>query len=199
VLAPVTIGIGRSLILDDVVGTLLDEYTPADLKRESTQGVLRISYRAASDSAAAPLLIGGRIYDDRGSAGTAGMQLFVYSNGESVAPGSPLVLPGAQQNLRFRTNIGFFALGDLPTPVRVTAVKQDGATAGALDFVLNETGRNGHYAQLPMSAIPGIVGEPMTIRVEVLGGSRIGAYVVTVDQISSDTVFVQGRPTRLAN
>jgi hypothetical protein len=127
------------------------------------------------------------------------MQLFVYSNGESVAPGSPLVLPGAQQNLRFRTNIGFFALGDLPTPVRVTAVKQDGATAGALDFVLNETGRNGHYAQLPMSAIPGIVGEPMTIRVEVLGGSRIGAYVVTVDQISSDTVFVQGRPTRLAN
>jgi hypothetical protein len=50
-----------------------------------------------------------------------------------------------------------------------------------------------------MLAIPGIVGEPMTIRVEVLSGSRIGAYVVTVDQISTDTVFVQGRPTRIAN
>jgi hypothetical protein len=187
------------LILDDVVGTLLDEYTPADLKREDTQGVLRISYRAASDSATAPLLIGGRIYDDRGSAGTAGMQLFVYSNAESVEPGSPLVLPGAQQNLRFRTNIGFFALGDLPTPVRVTAVKQDGTVAGTLDFSLNSPGQNGHFAQLPMLNIPGIVGEPMTIRVEVLGGSRVGAYVVTVDQISSDTVFVQGRPTRLAN
>ncbi|HEX9147791.1 MAG TPA: hypothetical protein VF958_01395, partial [Thermoanaerobaculia bacterium] len=199
VLAPVTVGSGRSMVLDDVVGTVLDGYTPVDLKQESTQGVLRISYRAASDSATAPLLIGGRIYDDRGSAGTAGMQLFVYSNGESVAPGSPLVLPGAQQNLRFRTNIGFFAMGDLPTSVRVTAVKQDGTTAGSLDFILNETGRSGHYAQLPMSAIPGILGEPMTVRVEVLDGSRIGAYVVTVDQISSDTVFVQGRPTRMVN
>jgi hypothetical protein len=199
VLAPVTIGSGKSLALDDVVGSILDGYTPVELKQESTLGVLRISYRAASDSATAPLLIGGRIYDDRGSAGTAGMQLFVYSNGESVEPGSPLVLPGAQQNLRFRTNIGFFAMGDLPTAVRVTAVKQDGTAAGSFDFTLNDGSRSGHYAQLPMSAIPGIVGAPMTIRVEVLSGSRIGAYVVTVDQISSDTVFVQGKPTRLAN
>jgi hypothetical protein len=170
-----------------------------DLKQESTLGVLRISYRAASDSATAPLLIGGRIYDDRGSAGTAGMQLFAYSNGESVEPGSPLVLPGAQQNLRFRTNIGFFAMGDLPTAVRVTAVKQDGTTAGTFDFTLNDPGRSGHYVQMSMAQIPGIVGAPMTVRVEVLSGSRIGAYVVTVDQISSDTVFVQGKPTRLAN
>jgi len=201
VLAPVSIGPVHSVILDDVVGSVLARYAPAgiDLNQESTLGLLRISYRASSDSATAPLLIGGRIYDDRGAEGTAGMQLFVYSNGESVAPGSPLVLPGAQQNLRFRTNIGFFAMGDLPTRVRVTAVKQDGSAGGVFDFVLNDASRSGHYVQLPMSAIPGIVGEPMTIRVEVLEGSRVGAYVVTVDQISSDTIFVQGRPTRLLN
>jgi hypothetical protein len=201
VLAPVTIGPGLSVILDDVVKSVLARYAPAgiDLTHDSTLGLLRISYRAASDSSTAPLLIGGRIYDDRGTAGTAGMQLFVYSNGESVAPGNPLVLPGAQQNLRFRTNIGFFAMGDLLTRVRVTAVKQDGSVGGLFEFVLNDSTRSGHYAQLPMSVIPGIVGEPMTIRVEVLEGSRVGAYVVTVDQISSDTVFVQGRPTRLLN
>ena len=201
VLAPVTIGSGRSVILDDVVGNVLARYAPVgiDLKQESTLGLLRIFYRAASDSSTAPLLIGGRIYDDRGDAGTAGMQLFVYSNGESVAVGSPLVLPGAQQNLRFRTNIGFFAMGDLPTRVRVTAVKQDGAAGGEFEFLLNEPTQSGHYVQLPMSAIPGIVGDPMTVRVEVLEGSRVGAYVVTVDQISSDSIFVQGRPTRLAN
>jgi PKD repeat protein len=201
VLAPVSIGTGRSLILDDVVGAVLAQYAPADvnLRQESTQGLLKISYRAAGDSTANPLLIGGRIYDDRGTAGTAGMQLFVYSNGESVAPGSPLVLPGAQQNLRFRTNIGFFAMGDLPTNVRVSGVKLDGTVAGTFEFILNDGTRSGHYVQLPMSAIPGIVGEPMTIKVEVTDGSRVGAYVVTVDQISSDTVFVQGRPTRLAN
>ncbi|MDQ5859130.1 MAG: PKD domain-containing protein, partial [Acidobacteriota bacterium] len=199
VLAPVTVLSGRSASLDDIVGTILDGYTPLDLKRENTLGLLRISYRAAADSTANPLLIGGRIYDDRGAAGTAGMQLFVYSNGESVSPGSPLVLPGAQQNLRFRTNIGFFSMGDLPTRVRVSGVKMDGTVAGTFEFLLNDASRSGHYVQLPMSAIPGVVGEPMTIKVEVLEGSRVGAYVVTVDQISSDTVFVQGRPTRLAN
>ncbi len=113
VLAPVTVGAGKSVILDDVVGSILARYAPSgvDLNTESTLGLLRISYRAATDSSTAPLLIGGRIYDDRGASGTAGMQLFVYSNGESVSPGSPLVLPGAQQNLRFRTNIGFFCDG----------------------------------------------------------------------------------------
>ena len=200
-LALVPIGSGRSVILDDVVGTVLAQYplSGVNLRQDSTLGLLKISYRAASDSTANPLLIGGRIYDDRGAVGTAGMQLFVYSNGESVAPGSPLVLPGAQQNLRFRTNIGFFAMGDLPTRVRVSGVKQDGAVAGTVEFLLNDASRSGHYVQLPMSAIPGIVGEPMTIKVEVLEGSRVGAYVVTVDQISSDSVFVQGRPTRMAN
>jgi hypothetical protein len=90
-------------------------------------------------------------------------------------------------------------MGDLPTQVRVSGVKLDGTVAGTFEFLLNDANRSGHYVQLPMSAIPGIVGEPMTIKVEVLEGSRVGAYVVTVDQISSDTVFVQGRPTRLAN
>jgi hypothetical protein len=163
--------------------------------------LVRVFYRAAADSATAPLLIGGRIYDDRGSAGTAGMQLFVYSNGESVEPGSPLVLPGAQQNLRFRTNIGLFALGDAPTRVRVTAIQESGAPAASQEFVLN--GQYGHYVQLRMvdflQGVPAFTSETLTIRVEVLEGSRVGAYVVTVDQISSDTVFVQGKPTRIAN
>jgi hypothetical protein len=203
VLAPLAIGSGRSMVLDDVVGSLFDGYTPADLKQEpgGTQGLVRVFYRAAADSATAPLLIGGRIYDDRGSAGTAGMQLFVYSNGESVEPGSPLVLPGAQQNLRFRTNIGLFALGDAPTRVRVTAIQESGAPAASQEFVLN--GQYGHYVQLRMvdflQGVPAFTSETLTIRVEVLEGSRVGAYVVTVDQISSDTVFVQGKPTRIAN
>jgi hypothetical protein len=34
----------------------------------------------------------------------------------------------------------------------------------------------------------------MTIRVEVLEGSRVGTYIVSVDQISADSVFIQGRP-----
>jgi len=201
VLAPVTVPAGKSVILDDVVGSVLARYAPAgvDLNEISTLGLLRISYRNAGDSTTAPLLIGGRIYDDRGAEGTAGMQLFVYSNGESVTMGSPLVLPGAQQNLRFRTNIGFFAMGELPTRVRLTAVKPDGSEGGRFEFLLNEPSQSGHYVQVPMAAIPGIVGDPMTIKVEVLEGSRVGAYVVTVDQISSDSIFVQGRPTRLAN
>jgi hypothetical protein len=50
-----------------------------------------------------------------------------------------------------------------------------------------------------LQGVPAFTSETLTIRVEVLEGSRVGAYVVTVDQISSDTVFVQGKPTRIAN
>jgi hypothetical protein len=45
-----------------------------------------------------------------------------------------------------------------------------------------------------MTALPVIDGNPMTMRVEVLSGSRLGAYIVTVDQISADTVFIKGQP-----
>ena len=32
----------------------------------------------------------------------------------------------------------------------------------------------------------------MAIKVQALDGSPVGAYIVTVDEISADTVFIQG-------
>ena len=103
-------------------------------------------------------------------------------------------MPGAQSNLRFRTNIGLFSLGDLPTAVRISAVKQDGTVASTLDYQLNNPGHSGAFAQVPMTALPAIDGNAMTIKVQSLSGSPVAAYIVTVDQISSDTVFIQGKP-----
>jgi hypothetical protein len=122
------------------------------------------------------------------------MQLSTYSDAQTVAVGhGALVMPGAQTNLRFRSNVGIFATSLEPTTVHITAVKQDGTVAGAFDYVLNDPGHTGAFAQVPMTAIPGIDGNPTTMRVQSLSGGAVGAYIVTVDQISADTVFVQGQ------
>ena len=91
-----------------------------------------------------------------------------------------------------------FAMGDLPTTVRITAVKQDGTSGGSFDFRLNDPGHSGAFAQIPVTedTFPEIDGNPMAMRVETLDGSPVGSYIVTLDNISSDTVFVQGTPVR---
>jgi hypothetical protein len=104
-------------------------------------------------------------------------------------------MPGAQTNLRFRTNVGVFTQGDLPTPVDIQAVKQDGTVAATFHYTLNEAGHTGAFAQIPITpdTFPGIDGDAMSIRVKALSGNPVGAYIVTVDQISTDTVFIQGK------
>ncbi len=194
VLAPLTVGAGQGISLDDIVGNYLDDFSPADLKTGTILGLLKVYYFAPTDIVTAPLIIGGRIYADLPT-GTAGMQLAVYTQSQSVPPGNQvLVMPGAQANLRFRTNIGLFTLGDLPTTVRISAVRQDGVVMSTYDYQLNNPGQTGAYAQIPMTALPSIDGNPMTIKVQSVSGSPVAAYIVTVDQISSDTVFIQGKP-----
>jgi hypothetical protein len=61
------------------------------------------------------------------------------------------------------------------------------------DYTLNDPGRTGAFAQVPMTALASIDGNPMTIKVQSLSGSPVGAYIVTVDQISADSVFIQGK------
>jgi hypothetical protein len=195
VLSSLQIGAGQGVSIDDIVGNYLDDATAEDLKSGTVLGLLKVSYLAPTDVASAPLIIGGRIYADL-ETGTAGMQLSTYTSDESVAPGNAvLVMPGAQTNLRFRTNVGIFSQGDLPTAVRITAVKQDGSVASTFDYTLNDAGLTGAFAQIPVieDTLPGIDGNPMTIKVQSLSGSRVGAYIVTVDQISTDTVFIQGK------
>lgn len=194
VLAPLAVGAGQGISLDDIVGNYLDDFSPADLKTGTILGLLKVYYFAPTDIVTAPLIIGGRIYADLPT-GTAGMQLAVYTQSQSVSPGSAvLIMPGAQSNLRFRTNIGLFTLGDLPTIARISAVRQDGTVMSTYDYQLNNPGQTGAFAQIPMTALPSIDGNPMTIKVQSVSGSPVGAYIVTVDQISSDTVFIQGKP-----
>jgi hypothetical protein len=183
----------QGVSIDDFVGTFLNTASDTDLTTGTAFGVLLISSLAPADIATAPLVIGGRIYADL-STGSAGMQLSTYSDAQTVGAGhGSLVMPGAQTNLRFRSNIGIFATSLEPTTVHITAVKQDGTTAGTFDYVLNDPGHTGAFAQVPMTAIPGIDGNPTTMKVQSLSGGAVGAYIVTVDQISADTVFVQGQ------
>ena len=190
------IGAGQGVSKDDIVGGLLNERNPEDLKTGTILGLLKVSYAAPTDVASAPLIIGGRIYADLES-GTAGMQLSTYTSDESVAAGSSavLVMPGAQTNLRFRTNLGLFVQGELPTQAKITILRQDGTEAATATYTLNDTGKTGAFAQIPIvsNVFPGIDGNPMTVKVQSVSGSPVAAYIVTVDQISSDTVFIQGK------
>ena len=82
-------------------------------------------------------------------------------------------MPGAQTNLRFRTNIGIFAQGDEPTPVEIKAIKQDGTEAATFTYTLNDPGHSGAFTQIPITegTFPGIDGNAMTIKVKALSGS----------------------------
>jgi len=195
-----TMGAGQGVSVDDVIAQLFAPGHPErpELMSGSVIGLLKVTYSAPPDIATAPMIIGGRIYQDFPQ-GTAGMQLSVYSTDKSVAfNNGKLYMAGAQTNLRFRTNVGIFAMGDLPTTVRITAIKQDGTTGGQYDFRLNDPGKSGAFAQIPVTqdTFPQIDGNPMAMKVETLDGSPVGSYIVTLDNISSDTVFVQGTPVR---
>jgi hypothetical protein len=184
---------GQGAAIDDFVGTYLNQTSDADLTTGTALGMLHISSLAPTDVATAPLILGGRIYAVL-SSGTAGMQLSTYSNAQTVAAGGGvLVMPGAQTNLRFRTNIGIFATSSDPTNVHIVAVKQDGTVASTFDYMLNDPGHSGAFAQVPMTALIGVDGTPTTITVQSTAGGPVGAYIVTVDQISADTMFVQGQ------
>lgn len=182
----------QGISIDDFVGTFLNQASETDLTAGTVLGLLKISTVAPTDVATAPLILGGRIYADL-STGTAGMQLATYSNAETSAHLGTLVMPGAQTNLRYRTNIGIFATTSQSTLARITAVRQDGTVASTFDYQLNNPGHTGAFAQIPMTALDGVDGNPTTIKVQSVAGGPVGAYTVTVDQISADTVFVQGR------
>ena len=141
VLTRITVEPGQVITADDIVGNdaFLDGATADDLKTGTILGLLKVSYNVPLDGA--PLIIGGRIYADL-STGTAGMQLSTYTADESITPGSNgvLVMPGAQTNLRFRTNIGIFAQGDEPTPVEIKAIKQDGSEAATFTYHAERSG-----------------------------------------------------------
>jgi PKD repeat protein len=193
VLASLQLPAGQGTSIDDFVGTFLNQSSDVDLTVGTVLGLLKVSYQAPTDVASAPLIIGGRIYADL-STGTAGMQLSTYSSEQTVpAGGGMLVMPGAQTNLRFRTNIGLFAAGDLPTTVQITAKRKNGDVASTFGYVLNDPGKSGAFAQVPMTALANIDGDPMAVLVQSLSGSPVGAYIVTVDQVSTDTVFIQGK------
>jgi PKD repeat protein len=197
--ALVTVGAGKGLSIDDVVGNPEGLNINTDLLPNGTAlGLLKVSYSAPPDIATAPLRIGGRIYADL-AAGTAGMQLSTYTSAQRAGPGQSLIMPGAQQNLRFRTNVGVFTMGELPTQVLISAVGQDGQTLSSYGWQLNDPGSasstpTGSFAQIPLTVLSMIDGvHPMAIKVQAIDGSPIGAYIVTVDEISADTVFIQGK------
>jgi PKD repeat protein len=192
------------LTYDDVVDSLMKQDTATDLTGD-TAGMLRILHFEDADSATNPLVISSRNYDDPSDGfGTAGTQLGVYSSAQTTSPsGAPLVIPGAENSERFYSVLGLFSPDATLTTGRISAVGTDGKEIGFYNFELNKANGFGRFGQVFLTALndpsnPGspatIPQTPVTIRVTVTQGGRIGGYAVTVDLKTNDLTFIQGRP-----
>ncbi|MGE5276270.1 MAG: hypothetical protein ACM3SU_04690, partial [Acidobacteriota bacterium] len=182
---------GQLLSFDDVSELFP---TVAEVTDTGTSGLLRVTYPADAETPTNPVYVSARSYDDRSTTtgGTAGTALSTYVAGDSIAPGdAPIVLPGAEQDDLFRTNIGVFALDDGPAGALVWAVDKDGNAIGSpIGIALNQGGGSA-WSQFPISVIPNLPAEPFSVRVQSLQG-RIGAYAFNIDQKSLDTTFIKG-------
>ena len=188
-----TLEAGKLLSFDDIAQIFPD--VPEIAEGTGTAGLLKVTYAADAETSTAPLLVSARAYDDRSTTtgGTAGTALSSFSGGDSIGVGdAPIVIPGAETNDRFRTNVGIFALDDEVTGVLVTAVDKDGNVVGSAGGALNNPGQAGPWLQFPIASIPGLPAEPVSLRVEVTSGGRIGAYAINIDQKSADTTFIKG-------
>jgi hypothetical protein len=192
------------LTYDDVVDSLMKQDTATDLTGD-TAGMLRILHFEDSDSTTNPLVISSRNYDDPSDGfGTAGTQLGVYSSAQTTTQtGSPLVIPGAENSERFYSVLGLFSPDATPTTGRISAVGADGKEVGFYEFELNKASGFGRFGQIFLNSLkdpsnPGspatIPPTPVTIRVTVTSGGRVGGYAVTVDLKTNDLTFIQGRP-----
>jgi PKD repeat protein len=189
-----TMEAGKLISFDDIAEIFPN--VPEIAAGTGTAGLLKVSYAADAETAIAPLLVSARAYDDRSATtgGTAGTALSSYSSVDAIGFGdAPIVIPGAETNDRFRTNVGVFALDDEVTVVKVTAVDKDGLVVGVADGIaLNNPGETGPWGQFSISQIPNLPDEPVSLRVEVAFGGRIGAYAINIDQKSADTTFIKG-------
>ena len=113
------------------------------------------------------------------------------------------MIPGAENSERFYSVIGLFSPDAVSTIGRISAVGADGKEIGFYDFELNKTDGFGRFGQIFLTALkdpsnPGspatIPATPVTIRVTVTQGGRVGGYAVTVDLKTNDLTFIQGRP-----
>jgi hypothetical protein len=205
------LGPGKLVFWDDIVAEV---FATADNHlaepTNGTAGVVRIQHFGDPDTTTAPLLISARNYDDQPT-GTVGSQLFAYTRPISIGLGeAPLVLTGLQQDdatnpkPRFTSTVNVFAYDDVQTQVRLTALKSDGTVLGTHHVVLNGISDNvpfsGHFQPRYLSAsdatgsLNGIQNEPISVKIEVMEGGRVGAYGMIEDLTTRDPTYVQALP-----
>jgi hypothetical protein len=75
-------------------------------------------------------------------------------------------------------------------------MKNDGTVLGFHDLVLNQTGGGGHFQprNLNISDFNAVINQPITIKVDVLSGGRVGAYALLRDLVTRDPTYVQAVP-----
>lgn len=189
----VPIDAGALLTYDDIVGSLLAQDTSVDLSGDSA-GILRVYFGEDADSAQHPLVIGSRNYDDEPT-GTTGSQLAVYTGAQAGSDSKNLFLTGVEDSDRYSSRIGVFTMDPGSISFRIVAVGPDGTEIGSFNTTLG--GSSPRFGQISLTDSrlnfknPG---KPVAIRIDQIGGGRVGAYAFTVDRVTLDTNFIQALP-----
>jgi hypothetical protein len=207
--------VGPLAFWDDVVAQLFanSENHLAD-SNNGNAGILRIQHFTDVETTSAPLQISARNYDDQ-PRGTVGSELLDYTRAVSIGPAdAPMLLTGLQQDdasnpkLRFSSTVNVFAYDDVQTDVLLTALSIDGSVLGTHHVVLNQPfvddrGQplvTGHFQPRALDAsdatgsLNGVQNQPISIKVEVVQGGRIGVYGLIEDVTTHDPTYIQAFP-----
>jgi hypothetical protein len=158
--------------LYDVVGDVMQSGGTGQLELTGADDVLAMS----------------RTYT-RSDAGSFGQ--FIPSADPSAATGSgdpPISIPGLENSVAFRSNVGFAEITGAPAEVHVRYFDESGSVVGTEVYELAPFG----HAQAHV--VPN--GEAMRAEVSVVGTGRVLAYGSMIDNQSGDAIFIPAARVR---
>lgn len=137
-------------------------------------------------SVAGSLLVSERIYTDSSTtAGTVGQQIDPVDGGALLTYGSLL---GIQQNVEFRSNLGFFNPQDTPAEVTLTLRRDSGSSVGKVSLTVPPRS----YLQRNVTVLFPNVGFSSSLSWSVAMESSVEIFAcsVMVDNISEDSTYL---------
>lgn len=171
----VSLGVGETRLVPDVLATLLGLPAPA-------AGALRLTGLEG-----ARLVASSRTWAE-GSTGTFGLSFDPSVAGGRAGAGARLALTFLSSSASTRTNVGFIETEGKPTSARVSLYGTDGTRLAVRDLDL-EAGSAVQWNDVFGTMGVGHGGEGSAI-VEVLSGGMVAGYSVSVDNRTNDASLV---------
>jgi len=169
---PVTVPAGASVVLEDVVSSVLGRSGSGAIRIGAT-GELRISSRTFTATAG----------------GSYGQYIPAVLETAAMGPGTTAVLPGLRETDAFRTNLGLVNASGVALDVDVDLAGPDGSALGHLDVALAPYEWKQIGDVLEKVGAAGVAAATARIRHGTADGALL-AYASVVDNRTGDPVYI---------